>query len=92
MIITIKTNILFKLYSSFLKGLSILMCCFCKTDHLLHVCFAHLADHLAQEGALVLHQRQRRVVLLDLAVVQHQDLVVLDDSVESVRDCDHSSL
>lgn len=75
-----------------LSFFDILSALFCQIDDLLHVYFSCFTDKFAQESCLVSDKLQRSVVLFNLSSLEDQDLIVVDDGVQSMGNRDDSGL
>ena len=78
--------------SYILSFFDILSALFGQIDDLLHVYFACFTDKFAQESCLVSDKFQRSIVLFNLSSLENQDLVVVDDGVQSMGNRDDSGL
>ena len=65
---------------------------FGQRHYLLHVLLASLSDQLAKEGVFVFDEGQWLVVFFHFSALEHQDLVVVHDGVQTMGDSDDCCL
>lgn len=65
---------------------------FGQRHYLFHVPISRLSDQLSEEGVLVSDKGQWLVVFFHFSALEHQDLVVVHDSVQTMSDSDDCCL